>query len=108
MKSTIEVHAERHEYGRVIALYIIDYPRSPDGLPNDQLFAASLNWVDQGENHIKEPSLQLSETQAQHLIDQLWACGLRPVEAAGSAGSLAATQAHLQDKRRLVFKEERP
>lgn len=41
---------------------------------------------------------------AQQLIDDLWQCGLRPSEGAGSAGSLAATQRHLSDMRKLVEK----
>jgi hypothetical protein len=36
-------------------------------------------------------------------MDQLWQCGLRPSEGTGSAGSLAATQRHLEDMRALVF-----
>lgn len=50
-----------------------------------------------------EPSFRMSAQQAQVLMDDLWACGLRPTEGKGSAGALAATQRHLEDMRRLVF-----
>jgi hypothetical protein len=50
-----------------------------------------------------EPSCRLDQTQAQRLMDELWQCGLRPSEGSGSAGSLAATERHLEDMRRLVF-----
>lgn len=52
---------------------------------------------------VLEPTLRLRRQAAQDLMDQLWACGLRPAEGAGSAGQLAATERHLADMRRLVF-----
>lgn len=51
------------------------------------------------------PAFPLRFEHAQELMDDLWACGLRPTEGAGSAGALAATQRHLEDMRTLVFKE---
>ena len=54
-----------------------------------------------------EPSIEISPQDAQTLMDDLWRAGLRPTEGAGSAGSLAATERHLQDMRRLVFDSER-
>lgn len=36
-------------------------------------------------------------------FDELWRCGLRPTEGTGSAGSLAATQAHLKDMKAIAF-----
>lgn len=50
-----------------------------------------------------EPMLIVDMQDAQHLMDELWNCGLRPTEGTGSAGSLAATERHLADMRRLVF-----
>ena len=52
------------------------------------------------------PSFTLRHDVAQRLMDELWNCGLRPTEGSGSAGSLAATQRHLEDMRSLVFKTE--
>ena len=54
---------------------------------------------------IEQPSLRLTQTAAQQLMDNLWQCGLRPTEGTGSAGAMAATQKHLEDMRRLVFEE---
>lgn len=45
----------------------------------------------------------ISETEAQAFMDRLWACGFRPSEGSGSAGSLAATEHHLEDMRRIAF-----
>lgn len=51
-----------------------------------------------------DPILRLETNDAQKLMDELWQCGLRPTEGTGSAGSLAATERHLEDMRKLVFK----
>lgn len=48
------------------------------------------------------PAFHLSRAAGQVLMDDLWAAGLRPTEGAGSAGALAATQAHLKDLQQLV------
>lgn len=49
------------------------------------------------------PSLTISQQSAQDLMDQLWRCGLRPTEGAGSAGSLAATERHLRDMQAICM-----
>ena len=54
-----------------------------------------------------EPTLSIPTEDAQTLMDDLWQAGLRPTEGTGSAGSLAATERHLKDMRRLVFDPER-
>ena len=46
---------------------------------------------------ISQPTMTLTYSAAQMLIDELWACGLRPSEGTGSAGSMAATERHLKD-----------
>jgi len=51
-----------------------------------------------------EPCMRLSQDDAQTMMDELWGAGIRPSEGSGSAGSLAATQRHLDDMRALVFK----
>lgn len=51
-----------------------------------------------------KPTFELSIDAAQRLMDGLWSCGLRPTEGSGSAGMLAATERHLEDFRKLVFK----
>jgi len=49
------------------------------------------------------PTLTIKMDEAQTLMDDLWASGIRPTEGTGSAGSLRATEKHLADMRRLVF-----
>ena len=50
-------------------------------------------------------TLDLTADDAQSLIDELWNSGFRPTEGTGSAGAMAAVQAHLKDLQRIVFKE---
>lgn len=54
---------------------------------------------------IRDTPIKISMENAQSLMDELWQCGIRPSEGTGSAGALAATQKHLEDMRKLVFKE---
>lgn len=51
---------------------------------------------------ITEPTATLTNHAAQSLMDELWRCGLRPTEGSGSAGSLAATERHLDDMRSIA------
>lgn len=57
------------------------------------------------EGLIAPPFLSLAPEDAQSLMDELWSAGLRPSEGSGSAGSLAATERHLEDMRALVFRK---
>lgn len=50
------------------------------------------------------PLMHLSNTEAQELADQLYACGISPSKLAGSTGQLSAVMYHLEDMRKLVFK----
>lgn len=65
-----------------------------------------IEWETVGELELASkyptPSFNLSHTDAQALMDELWNCGLRPTEGTGSAGALAATQKHLEDERQMV------
>jgi hypothetical protein len=52
-----------------------------------------------------EPFMRLHIQEAQQLMDELWQCGLRPTEGTGSAGSLKATEKHLEDMRLIAMKK---
>jgi hypothetical protein len=51
---------------------------------------------------VTQPTAVLTQNAAQMLMDELWQCGLRPTEGSGSAGSLAATERHLDDMRAIA------
>ena len=56
------------------------------------------------EGQLIEHCAVLTMPMAQSLMDQLWNCGVRPAAGQGSAGQLAATERHLADMQKLVFK----
>lgn len=93
--SNIEIRAELRDFGHNIALA---------GLARSQHAVAkplTMEKIDPGS--FAEPFAVLGRTEAQQLMDDLWRCGLRPSEGTGSAGSLRATERHLEDMRTLVF-----
>lgn len=52
-----------------------------------------------------DPTLRIGRNEAQLLMDDLWNAGLRPTEGTGSAGSLRATEKHLDDMRKIAFSQ---
>ena len=60
-----------------------------------------MSHVDEGT--VVDPFMVMPLETAQLLMDELWACGLRPSEGTGSAGSLAATERHLKDMKTIAF-----
>ncbi len=87
------VFAERRAQEGGIALYFTISP-----VPGTLLAANPIVFTEVApENFISPPAVLLPNRVAQELMDQLWDCGVRPSEGSGSAGALAATQAHLRD-----------
>jgi hypothetical protein len=96
--SYLNIYPESVDFGRQIRVAII----SADGASGRQ--AAYIRWDEVGDGLIPEKNWYLmTKNEAQGLMDRLWTCGIRPTEAAGSAGQLAAVQAHLEDMRKLAF-----
>lgn len=50
--------------------------------------------------------MQLKPSQAQSLMDALYEAGFRPTQGGPTTGQLEALRYHLEDMRRLVFKEK--
>ncbi len=71
---------------------------------SESTFAQPVVFQTQEAGFIVHPFFEMDITASQKLMDQLWDCGLRPSEGTGSAGSLKATENHLNDMRHLVFK----
>lgn len=61
--------------------------------------------VPRGKLAPQQPVLELSISDAQQLMDELWNVGLRPSEGSGSAGQLAAVQNHLEDMRTIAMSQ---
>jgi hypothetical protein len=102
--NVLRVGAQREVYSGSIALYVFANDR--DGR---RAFAkeVTLEVLPEGAMFV-EPTFRMATNEAQMLMDELWNCGLRPTEGTGSAGSLAATQKHLEDMRTLVFDKTQP
>jgi hypothetical protein len=98
----IECFAERSLYSRSVDLHFAE-PQQPDG---SRMVATAVVFERLEPMLTGGPApLQLHQDDAQRLMDELWHVGLRPSEGTGSAGAMAAVQAHLQDMRKLVFEE---
>ncbi len=96
-----KVRAEKQPWNDGISLHLFE--RLPDG--NISLLAGlQFETISPAEAVYPGEAINLPYEVAQQLIDSLWDCGLRPSEGTGSAGAMAATQKHLEDMRRLVFK----
>ncbi len=54
---------------------------------------------------VLEPTFRLDPQGAQKLIDELWRLGIRPSSGEGNVGQIGAMKEHLNDMRKLVFKE---
>ena len=67
-------------------------------------FVIGFEWGEIEPGMAYGPSLSLEVEEAQQLMDQLYACGIRPSKERGSAGQLDAVKYHLEDMRKLVFK----
>lgn len=57
---------------------------------------------DPSDCSVRMASLLLGRENAQVLMDDLWRCGVRPTDGAGTAGSMRAVERHLEDMRALV------
>jgi hypothetical protein len=51
---------------------------------------------------ICDPTLKLTDEQANKLINDLWVAGYRPSSGVSSTGQIEATNKHLNDMRRIV------
>ena len=67
--------------------------------------ATSITMETRVPGNFYEPILRIEDTEAQVLMNDLWQAGYRPTEGTGSAGSLAATEKHLNDMRAIVSKQ---
>lgn len=94
--------------GKEIFAHSVPVPDKPgeETHVKTQYFDATVAWKEAqwGTPQLQnpEPLLTLKYQQAQELMEQLWAAGVRPTQAAGSIGQLAAVEKHLADMRALT------
>jgi hypothetical protein len=95
----MELRVERQFLSRGLEFYLLNH--HPAGKLS---LGGKVEFVELEEDMwAPQPTFGLSEAEAQALMDQPWQCGLRPSEGSGSAGSLAATERHLEDMRKLAL-----
>ncbi len=99
MKSRRLFRARRDDWGGGISIAIGER----NGAGDIAFTAAPITFVPIQPNELIQDWIELSRDDAQAIVDELWSCGIRPSEGTGSAGSLAATERHLADMRRLAF-----
>ncbi len=99
--SNIKIRAQSAPWDGGIEIAVMSRSESETG-PTRLHYASNLTFQEITLGERLEPLLRLSRDQGQTLMDDLWNAGIRPTEGTGSAGSLAATQKHLDDYRKLV------
>lgn len=102
MNNRFKSYAESANFGPHVALTLYQEIVAENAEPALAVANLTLVKVEAGQI-LPEPTVKLHRDDAQALMDALWNVGLRPTEGSGSAGSLAATERHLEDMRRLVF-----
>lgn len=80
-----------------VCVYVMKYEHG-------QSYQGFVEWYDHNPSSPLGEPVAITHDMAQHLMDSLWDCGLRPTEGKGSAGALAATEAHLKDMQTLAFR----
>lgn len=94
-----EIRAERTIFSGGIDIYVGQVDQN--GFLCQVAEPVVLKPVDDEVNY--DPTISLRPDAAQKLMDELWQCGIRPTEGSGSAGSLAATERHLGDMKKIAF-----
>jgi len=61
---------------------------------------------EENEGIMIDPVMTLTKDEVQKWLDELWALGIRPSNGEGNIGEIGAVKYHLEDMRKLVFKEK--
>ena len=62
----------------------------------------TMRTIERGSLAPREHGFDLSETDAQQIMDELWRAGVRPRNGSGALAHVEAINAHLQDMRKLA------
>lgn len=95
MRDKIEIRAQPDPWWNGVSFMVM----------NGDNYCVDLVFKKIPDGQVIPSSLNIGRKEAQILIDDLWQCGFRPSEGTGSAGSLRATENHLNDMRKIVFKK---
>ena len=91
--TNIRVHAWRdHQHFGHKTLVLAFFSH---GGPGEKSYEGRLEFEERHHGDRLTDCVLIDDSAGQALMDQLWECGLRPSEGAGSAGAMLACQAHL-------------
>lgn len=95
------IFAEKSHFGREVRLFLANEDHKQSAV----FGPASFEMINDDGLTIHEPTLSLDGKTAQRLMDALWECGIRPNNGEGMDSQVSAIKYHLEDMRKLVFKE---
>lgn len=101
MTETWHINAQREIWSDAIAIRV--GLRSENGF--DVAMPVMMVGVEPGA--MTQPMIKLPLEAAQRLMDELWQAGVKPSQSIGSTGQVEAIKYHLEDMRKLVFKERK-
>lgn len=101
MDNNYKIRARAPFLSDIINLHVIGYEINGEETRTVTGTSLSYGYIEEGQ--ITPSFMDITKNQAQVLMDDLWDCGIRPTEGAGSAGAMTATQKHLDDMRKLTF-----
>lgn len=96
------IYANKGSFGRGVELYLCNQDSERTALFTQANFV-----MVEDDGMIHEPTMLLDNKTAQALMDALWSCGIRPNNGEGMDAQVTAIRYHLEDMRRLVFKDDK-
>ena len=99
-KNELTMNARLDLFSNSVAFLIAE--RSMDDV---RAVVQSMNMATVKPGELIEPTFSLPRAQVQALFNDLWREGFRPAYGTGNAGHLESVKYHLEDMRRLVFKD---
>lgn len=90
---------ERHVFDNFVGFYMVDTDAYGRRFHPERIVLKEYE-----EGAMVPEFMEISEDDAQRLMDEMWNAGFRPSEGSGSAGALKAVQDHLADMQKIVFK----
>lgn len=103
MSEYLKIRAQSAPWNQAVEIFL--YKPDVDGGGGRQVVTGFTFELQEVATAMSDDMLQrLSTDDAQTLMDDLWNAGLRPTEGTGSAGSLRATEKHLEDMRGMTTK----
>lgn len=100
MKDKTRIHAQLCNFNKSIDLFVAQELPGGGTAVGKPITMETIN-----QGMMAMPTLTIPHGVGQALMDDLWLCGIRPTDGTGSAGSLLATEKHLNDMRAIVGKK---